>query len=368
VNPFDRPLTFEPLYFEKPWGGRRLSDLLDKEMPLGKPIGEAWELSGLPGSLSRCTTEGLSGLSINDLISRSPADLLGACSAANEFPLLYKFIDAQQKLSVQVHPDDDDAHRRSLTNGKTECWYIVDAAPGAGLLAGFKKGIDKAAIIKSVADNSMYQILNTVPVTRGDVLFIPAGTVHAITEGIVVYEVQQSSDVTFRLYDWGRVDNNGKPRTLHIEESLAVMNDAYQDMGTIEPVLVEQIDGYTHTVRVVCRYFSMEECGFLRPASFILQPKSSCVVMTVLSGILSVRCHDGSEVVFSKGATALFPALMMQKPVTMYGDHNTRFLFSYVPDILKEIIRPLKERGVADLVIRRLGGVSPGNDLLRFLG
>ncbi|MFA5006005.1 MAG: type I phosphomannose isomerase catalytic subunit [Candidatus Izemoplasmatales bacterium] len=214
----DDTLYFQPIFKERIWGGRKLSAIYPDTVPDG-PIGEAWIISAVPGSESVVAEGPHAGRTLAELY-RTDRTLFPRAGAA--FPLLTKILDARDRLSVQVHPDDEYARRHENQSGKTECWYVLEADPGATLVLGHD-ATTREELRDAVLSGTLESLLRTVPVRRGDFVHIPAGTLHAIGGGIVLLENQQSSDVTYRVYDYGRLDASGRPRALHVESSLAVV-------------------------------------------------------------------------------------------------------------------------------------------------
>jgi len=359
-----QPLLFRPMFKEKLWGGQAFNTVLDKHAPAGKLLGESWEISACGSDLSVVAEGPMAGRTLADICAADPRRMLGpSLAASDQFPLLYKFIDANDKLSVQVHPDDEQARANGWgKNGKTEAWYIVDAAAGARIIAGFRDGVTIDDVRAAVNASSLDSLLNYIDIARGDVIFMPAGTVHAILAGTLIYEVQETSDTTFRLYDWGRCDSNGKPRDLHIEESLAVLGTAFHDRHKIAPLCCDDTPpGCVHLVRVACRYFALEEfcCGAGRHLR--LPEKSSFIVLTVLDGGGNLE-YDGGAMKIAKGMSVFIPAALTTASVT--AGPRLHFLLSSVPDLHDEIIRPLRRQGIADADIVRLGGWEQKNDLV----
>jgi len=220
------PLKFTPILKERIWGGTKLNSVLNKRGSEQK-VGESWELSACAGEDSEVNNGFLAGNTLTELIEIYMGELVGESVYEQyglNFPLLFKIIDAAENLSIQVHPDDETAAERHNSFGKTEMWYIMDAEPGAELIVGFNNGITKEKYIESVQNNSTENILKKVSVSKGDVVFIPAGLVHAIGKGILLAEIQQSSDITYRIYDYNRLDDNGNLRQLHVEQALDVIN------------------------------------------------------------------------------------------------------------------------------------------------
>ena len=229
------PLTFHPIFKERVWGGREMERLYQKKLPAGVPIGESWEISDRPGDASVIANGPLAGKDLRWLMENHRAELLGDAkpAAENRFPLLCKILDAREKLSLQVHPP---ANKAAELGGepKTEMWFIADAAPGAELFVGLKRGVTRAEFEKKVRTGEVAECFHRVPVQAGDAMFLPSGRVHAIGAGLVIFEIQQNSDTTYRVFDWNRVGLDGKPRELHIAQSLASI-----DFNDFEPALVQ---------------------------------------------------------------------------------------------------------------------------------
>jgi mannose-6-phosphate isomerase len=227
------PLTFQPIFKERVWGARNLERLYGKKLPGSVPIGESWEISDRPSDVSVIANGPLAGKDLHWLVENHRADLLGdAKLEAGRFPLLIKLLDAQEKLSLQVHPP---ASKAAELGGdpKTEMWFIADAAPGAELYVGLKRGVTRADFERRIGDGTVAECFHRVPVQSGDAMFLPSGRVHAIGAGLVIFEIQQNSDTTYRVFDWNRVGLDGKPRDLHVPQSLASI-----DFNDFEPALV----------------------------------------------------------------------------------------------------------------------------------
>lgn len=215
-------LKLKPACKDYIWGGTALADKY-KKSDSGSKIAETWELSCYPDSPSMIENGAYAGKPLSEYIQAEGKDVLGKnCERFDSFPVLIKFIDAADDLSIQVHPDNDYALKHENQYGKTEMWYIVEAADGAGIYYGLNRSITKAELRKRIADNTVLEVLNFVPVKAGDIFFIEAGTIHSICKGIVTVEIQQSSDLTYRIYDYGRKDKDGKARELHIDKALEV--------------------------------------------------------------------------------------------------------------------------------------------------
>lgn len=253
------PLKFEPVYKNIIWGGRNIEKKFNRPLPDGK-IGESWDMCCCSDGMSIVSNGHLKGTSLQHLLDMYKEKLLGTISFSrhhNLFPLLVKIIDANDKLSVQVHPDDFYAKKNGQENGKTEMWYIIDAKPGARLIHGIKKGTTRSEFMKAIQENNMEIFLKEVPVKPGDVIYIPAGTVHAILDGILIAEIQQNSTTTYRLYDWNRVDSNGNPRELHIDKALDVID--FNGEESCQTLVSHEYKGYTIKELCTNEYFSVEE-------------------------------------------------------------------------------------------------------------
>lgn len=310
------PLKFAPLFKERIWGGDLLGSKMNKKLPKGKVIGESWELSAVPGDISVVANGKLAGNNLEELVEVYMGDLVGDKVYEKfglQFPLLIKLIDAQDALSIQVHPDDQLAMERHNSYGKTEMWYIVDCEPGANLCLGFKGTVTKEDYKSHVADGTLSEIITRVPVKPDDAFFIPAGAIHAIGKGIIVAEIQQTSDITYRVFDWNRVDDQGNPRELHTE--LAVDAIDYTPGGKYD---VTQRPVANQSVQLVeCPYFTtnlVEVAGTVERDYLKLD---SFVIYMVLSGEMTLTWENGKKDTLSKGETVLVPASIEQ--VTLGG-------------------------------------------------
>ena len=302
------PLIFEPNLHELVWGGHQLQPY--KDLPAdGRRVGESWEISAVPASQSVVANGPLRGLMLGEAVQRYGAELMGrhiAQAHGDVFPLLVKFIDAQNDLSIQVHPNDALAQARHGKLGKTEMWYVIDATPGASLLAGFREEISREEYRRRVEDGSIVDVLARHEVHAGDVFFIPAGRVHAICSGILLCEIQQSSDVTYRLFDYHRLDLDGKPRELHTEEALdAIDFHVYDNYRT----------DYTPTtegaVRIVdCEYFAVSVLSITDTSALHrdLRAEDSFVTLSCLEGGCRLTTAAGHTLGLTRGHSCLIPA------------------------------------------------------------
>ncbi len=267
---FPSPLRFEPIFKEKIWGGSALREKLNKAAPAGRPIGESWEVSGWGDSQTVVSAGEYMGLTLGELFALSPSDLVGKRAGAAEskgsFPLLFKFIDANENLSIQVHPNREQARSRGWgKRGKTEAWYVVDAAPTAKIAIGFNRNdVTREEVAEAADAGRLESLLNFVPARRGDTFFIPAGTVHAILDGILIYEVQEESNTTLRLYDWNRKCPAGNLRELHITDALDIINYNEDRPLKPEPVAVYKTETFIYETLCDNNKFLLSRCGFLK--------------------------------------------------------------------------------------------------------
>jgi mannose-6-phosphate isomerase len=253
-----RPFLLHPVYKEKPWGGDALSRLYGRSQPF--PLtGESWELTCHPHGTSVVADGPYAGMLLTNLLNREPAALLGGRDASlSRFPLLIKFLDVRDLLSVQVHPDDSYAAVHEQGDpGKTEAWYVLEADPDACVYMGLQPGVDRPALERAIRDDTLSDMMRRVPVRKGDLLFIAAGTVHTAS-GVFICEVQQNSDTTYRVYDWQRVGPDGASRPLHIDKALDVIDFSGRPISPVRG-LSRRGNGYVRTLYAACPYFSIEE-------------------------------------------------------------------------------------------------------------
>ncbi|MBN2890836.1 MAG: class I mannose-6-phosphate isomerase [Bacteroidales bacterium] len=322
------PLKFEPIFVEKVWGGSRLNKILDKNIDPLSQIGESWEISAIQGNISVVANGFLAGNSLEDIIEIYMGELVGDdiyLKYGIEFPLLFKFLDVNDKLSIQVHPDDDTAKYRHFAYGKTEMWYMVEAEPDAELIMGFNKQILKSDFISKVEDKSFLDYLNFEKVKQGDVFYIPAGRVHAILKGILLAEIQQTSDITYRLYDWDRPGLDGKPRELHVDLATEVIDFSHKESYKVE---YDSTPEQRNTL-VACPYFTTNFVEFERSITFDYSKLKSFVVYMCLEGEFDVDYNADEMVNVKKGETVLIPAEF--DSITLNTNVKTRLLEVYIP-------------------------------------
>ena len=300
------PLKFQPIFKEKLWGGSKLVTQLNKKTTL-KNVGESWEISDVDNNVSIVKNGKLEGRTLKDLLITYKGDFIGKNNYANfgnNFPLLIKFIDAHQDLSVQVHPNDALAKKRHNSFGKTEMWYIMQADAEARLILGFQKTIDAATYVQLLKDKKIMSALDSIPVKKGDAFFIETGTVHAIGAGIVLAEIQQTSDITYRIYDFDRVDDSGNERELHTE--LAI--DALNFSGDIDTVRLYDTTKNTLNKVAECQYFKTNFIAVQDVLTLDYSDKDSFVILMCVEGHATVTVNEITEVI-QFGETILIPAI-----------------------------------------------------------
>lgn len=297
------PLQFEPILKERIWGGEKLKTILNKPIT-SKITGESWELSTVEGDVSVVANGELKGKSLMELIDESPNEILGTevyNRFGKQFPLLFKYLDAREDLSIQVHPNDKLAKERHNSFGKTEMWYVTQADADARIIVGFKEDSSKEEYLKHLNDKTLVSILDTVKAKPGDVFFLETGTVHAIGAGLVVAEIQQTSDITYRLYDFDRKDAQGNTRELHVDLALDAIN--YNKVNT-----QKKYETKTNTSNVVvdCPYFTT---NFLPLENKLEVSKSgaSFTVYMCIEGSFEIE-YNGFKQTYIKGDTILVPA------------------------------------------------------------
>ena len=302
-----KAIKLNPAFKDYLWGGTKLRDEYGKKCDLDK-VAESWELSCHKDGCSVVADGEYAGLTLPQYIEKAGKAVLGTdCEKFEYFPILIKLIDAKQNLSVQVHPDNDYAMRVEGEYGKTEMWYVVDCEPGAGLLYGFKHEISKEEFRRRIEDNTLLEVTNRVEVHPGDVFFIEAGTLHAIGEGILIAEIQQNSNTTYRVYDYGRVGADGKPRQLHIEKAIDVTRLAPATRPCGRPqAKPEAFDGGSVLPLASCDYFTVKEMEVTSRAALMADEKSFHSLL-LLDGSLTLSM-GGEKLEMKKGDSVFVPA------------------------------------------------------------
>jgi len=337
------PLKFKPIFKEKIWGGQNLKSSLSKNIPENKKLGESWEISGVEGNVSVVENGFLAGNELDELIEIYMGDLVGDKvydKHGIEFPLLIKFIDANDILSIQVHPDDKLAKQRYNENGKTEMWYIVDAQKDAELILGFNHEMDKNHYLQHLKNNELPQILNTEKVKQGDVFYIPAGRIHAIGAGIVLAEIQQTSDVTYRIFDWNRKDDSGNYRKLHTEEAIEAIDfRAYDNYKT------EYFSNKNETSKIVStKFFETNIIEFDQRIEKDYNILDSFVIYMCLEGKFEIEYYESEKITIEKGETVLIPSVI--EHLFLNPVNQSKILEIYIPEKTDE-----KGKDITDKII-----------------
>jgi mannose-6-phosphate isomerase len=319
----DQPIRFEPIFRSYIWGGDRLASQLGKKPPGTGIWAESWEIVDHREGESIVAEGSFAGWSLRQLIESFPNEIIGLDAPNDRFPLLLKYLDCQRVLSVQVHPDDEyGAKMTQPDRGKTEAWYVIDAAPDAKLYAGLKKGVDRQALASAIENGETESCLHVLSPKPGDCVFIPSGTVHALGEGLLVAEIQQASDCTFRLFDWDRVDKDGQPRQLHIEQALDVIDF---ERGPVEFVSSSRSMSQEPRTLVACDKFTLQE--FSQPGTYQL-PGLQLAIITVPIGQAVVKAGPIS-ISLDRGQTVLVPFACQSTILELPSD--TTVLVSTLP-------------------------------------
>ena len=298
------PLKFQPILKEKIWGGQKLSAILNKNSSLPN-IGESWEISDVEGDTSIVSEGSLKGNSLKEILAEYKEELVGKKlfkRFGEKFPLLIKFIDAKEDLSIQLHPNDTLAAERHNSFGKTEMWYVMDADKDSNLIVGFKDKVTSQDYIKHLENKTLMDILNFDKVTKGDTYFIEVGRVHAIGAGVMLAEIQQTSDVTYRVYDWDRVDDQGNARELHVDMVLDAIDFDMDNNFRAEYTKEKNISNNM----ISCPYFTTNYLE-LDDEIAVNNDKDSFIIYICTEGQASIFNHD-FEVIVEKGQTVLVPA------------------------------------------------------------
>jgi len=302
------PLKFKPTYKQRIWGGQKLREVFGKDIPPDKKVGESWEVADLPNDKSIITNGELEGQTLGSVTEKYPKEIMGDDNFSGPYPLLIKFLDAEDILSIQVHPDEQTCRRMGKGEPKTECWYIIFAAPGAVIYKGLKKGVTKEKFTKAIKEGNVAELLSKVPVEIGQCHFLPAGTAHSIGAGLLIAEIQTPSDTTYRVFDFNRVDDAGKPRQLHIEEALeSIRFDMSEDELSVR----------TAGRLVDCEKFKIDK-GHQAKDCELLAPAGKMKILIILSGFGTIlpaarrggarRSPEGNAVEFRAGDCLLIPA------------------------------------------------------------
>ena len=310
------PLKFVPILKRLRWGGRRLGELLGKSIGPHVDYAESWEICDCGTDCSTVETGPWQRWDLRDLIRELPRDMLGRHAGLDRFPLLVKFLDAHDRLSVQVHPDDTQAATLAPgQRGKTEAWVIVEAAAGSHIFAGLKSSVDRPTLERALTEGTLEQCLARHEVAPGDCFFIPAGTVHAVGAGIVLAEVQQSSDVTFRLFDWNRTGVDGRPRPLHVQQALSCIDFK---RGPVSKIFRKGIPAATDGTDdvVICPFFTLRRHDLVTSKTIVADDR--CHILICLDGEWECGGHDESHKL-APGSAVLAPASSLPVQIAPQG-------------------------------------------------
>ncbi len=322
------PLKFHPIFKEKLWGGSKLRDLLHKDCGNIPHCGESWEISGVDGNVSVVSNGPLEGRSLKDLIREYKGALLGDSvykAFGNDFPLLIKFIDANDDLSIQVHPDDDLALKRHNSKGKTEMWYIMQADTNSTLISGFNRSTNRDEYLEFLKRGKLTELLNVEKVSKGDVYYLPAGRVHTIGKGLLLAEIQQTSDVTYRIYDFDRIDKNGNKRYLQTEEALDALDfQFHSDYKT----------SYDHphnsNDRIIQGDYFETAIHHISHVNNLELNDHTFAILIAVEGSSKLNCGEES-MVFDKGQTILIPACIQNITIESNSPEGITFLETHIP-------------------------------------
>ncbi|MCR8558041.1 class I mannose-6-phosphate isomerase [Mucilaginibacter sp. BJC16-A38] len=320
------PLKFKTIYKDKIWGGNKIKTYLHKDFGDLPNCGETWEISGVKSDVSVVANGALEGESLAELLEKFKGELVGEKVYAhfgNIFPLLIKFIDANEDLSIQVHPDDELAKKRHNSFGKTEMWYVIEADPGSTLIAGFNRELTQQEYLDKFNSGHLTDVLNKEDVKAGDVFFLPAGRVHTIGKGLLIAEIQQTSDITYRIYDFDRVDDKGNKRELHTEEALAAID--YKHYPEYKTQYQPKKDETVHLVS--CPYFTTNLLDFTTGTTKDYSNLDSFVIYVCVEGEFTVKA-DGSEYPVIMGDCILLPKTISN--VVLETTSGFKILESYI--------------------------------------
>lgn len=320
------PLKFKTIYKDKIWGGQKIKTYLHKEFGDLPNCGETWEISGVKSDVSVVDGGELNGRSLADLLEEYKDELVGKAvyeRFGNTFPLLVKFIDAADDLSIQVHPDDELAKKRHNSFGKTEMWYVIEADPGSSLIAGFNQEVNQQVYVDKLNSGHLTDILNREDVQAGDVFFLPAGRVHTIGKGLLIAEIQQTSDITYRIYDFDRVDDKGQKRELHTEEALAAID--YKKYPEYKTKYEAKKNEDVHLVS--CPYFTTNVLDYTENLSKDYSSLDSFVIHVCLEGSYELQ-YNGNTISIQMGDSILLPNSVKQVELTT--TNGFKILESYI--------------------------------------
>ncbi|MDR1886565.1 MAG: class I mannose-6-phosphate isomerase [Prevotellaceae bacterium] len=319
------PLKFRPIYKERVWGGYKLFTVVERSLRSDKVIGESWELSSVDGDLSVVTNGFLKDNNIQELIETYMGDIVGDKIYEQfgiEFPLLFKLIDSAERLSVQVHPDDETALKRHRAYGKTEMWYVMDASENSQIYVGFNKDLDREEFKTRVQNGSLTEVMNVEQAKKGDVFFLPAGRIHAIGEDLLIAEIQQTSDITYRIYDWGRENSPETAREMHTQLAEDVID--YKCHPSYKTLYVP--DSAAELVN--CKYFTTNLLSLSKKTERHYADLDSFVVYMCTDGKAELLCDGKVGETISKGETLLIPAII--NSVSIIPENDVKLLEVFI--------------------------------------
>lgn len=323
------PLRFVPLIKRLRWGGTRLGCCLGKSIGSATDAAESWEVADHGTDQSVVIAGPLAGWTLARVMSTYASELLGNASTQTTFPLLVKFLDAHDRLSLQVHPDDQQARRyTSADRGKTEAWVILEASPGSLIYAGLKPGTTLPDLQQAVQAGRLLDVVHVFEAHPGDSYLIPAGTVHAVGEGVLLAEIQQTSDITFRLHDWGRLGTDGRPRQLHLREALECVDVGSGPVRPLQPRVISELSGNRVEEIVACEHFSIRRHYCSQP--WDLETQDRFRIFLVIQGQVDLLT-PGSAESLTRGETVLIPASSDACRIVPRGEAT--LLETFVPDI-----------------------------------
>jgi mannose-6-phosphate isomerase len=321
------PLKFKPVFDDRVWGGDKIRTIMGLDFTPHDRCAEAWALSGVEGKQTAVDNGFLAGNEINDLVEIYMDELVGGKvfdTTGDVFPLLIKFIDAREWLSIQVHPDDDLAQKRDMPNGKTEMWYVIQADENAELISGFRKKVTQQLYLQHLQKKTLPEILNFEKVKAGDVFYMPAGRIHALGPGILLAEIQQTSDATYRIYDWDRLDKNGKGRELHTDQALAAI-----DFNVYPEYKIRYASRLNETSELVtCPYFTTNLLELAQPLQKNYEELDSFVIYICLEGSMMLKYNGEEKLPVIGGEVVLVPASM--DTVEIYPGGKVKFMEVYI--------------------------------------
>ena len=299
------PLKFHPVYKDYPWGGSRIPETYHRAVPEGV-YAESWEIADRNDGMSLASNGSLAGMTFREILQANPTEIMGSNISGTKFPLLIKLIDAKQKLSVQVHPNDETAAQFG-GEAKTEMWYMLGDNP-TQVYCGLNDGVTRESFQQAVTDGTSGDTMHPVPVKKNSVVFVRGGRIHAIDEDCLILEIQQNSNTTYRIYDWGRMGNDGKPRDLHLDQAIEVINWDDHESPLVEPTVLIDTDGFQCLEVLRCDYFRLEKLTFTPSVEVPLDGKTFHALF-VEEGNTQIHWDGGSETAMA-GESVLIPAAL----------------------------------------------------------